>query len=139
MTDKNMQINVNQQGMIKLAFYYEDYEFEKMLEKAQQIVLAHSHMNTYIKEYYINLLDRIRGELREILESVTFEEVYVRTAIARRTYDTIQKIVDNKELGFVRISDIDDEETKELITKMKSRQQELDDDLNDVVKFFISL
>ena len=46
MTDKNMQINVNQQGMIKLAFYYEDYEFEKMLEKAQQIVLAHSHMNT---------------------------------------------------------------------------------------------
>lgn len=59
MTEKQ-QLTLNQENMIKLALMYEDYELEKMLGKLISIGLAHSAVNLYVKDYYLNLYKRLK-------------------------------------------------------------------------------
>ena len=125
--------------MIKLALYFEDIEMSKMLDTAQDYVLVNTKANMYIVEYYKNLLKRMKLELSAILESIDAKELYIRSALARKTYDMLENIMDNKKLGFVKISEIEDEEVKNLMTRLSNRQKEMESETEEIVKFFITL
>ena len=47
--------------------------------------------------------------------------------------------MDNKKLGFVKISEIEDEEVKNLMTRLSNRQKEMESETEEIVKFFITL
>lgn len=137
--EQKFAINMNQIAMIKLALYFEDIEMSKMLDIAQDYVLVNTKANMYIVEYYKNLLKRMKLELSAILESIDAKELYIRSALARKTYDMLENIMDNKKLGFVKISEIEDEEVKNLMTRLSNRQKEMESETEEIVKFFITL
>lgn len=137
--EQKYTINMNQIAMIKLALYFEDIEMSKMLDVAQDYVLVNTKANMYIVEYYKNLLKRMKLELSAILESIDAKELYIRSALARKTYDMLENIMDNKKLGFVKISEIEDEEVKNLMTRLSNRQKEMESETEEIVKFFLTL
>ena len=137
--EQKFAINMNQIAMIKLALYFEDIEMSKMLDIAQDYVLVNTKANMYIVEYYKNLLKRMKLELSTILESIDAKELYIRSALARKTYDMLENIMDNKKFGFVKISEIEDEEVKNLMTRLSNRQKEMESETEEIVKFFITL
>lgn len=137
--EQKFAINMNQIAMIKLALYFEDIEMSKMLDTAQDYVLVNTKANMYIVEYYKNLLERMKLELSAILESTDAKELYIRSALARKTYDMLENIMYNKKLGFVKISEIEDEEVKNLMTRLSNRQKEMESETEEIVKFFITL
>lgn len=133
------ELTYNQINMIQLALCYEDYDMEQYLNESVRTVLAYSHASLYITEYYKYLIDRLKLELKTLLDCVSYEEAFVRTNKVLNTYDTIQKLVFNEELGFVKINQIDDEGVKELVIKLNTRKEELLDDINELVNFYKSL
>lgn len=137
--EQKFAINMNQIAMIKLALYYDDIEMSKMLDIAQNYTLANSKANIYIVEYYKNLLKRFERELSAILESIDTKEIYVRTALARKTYDMLDNILSDKKLGFVKANEIDDEEAKNLLNKIEERQKEMESETEEIIRFFRSL
>lgn len=137
--EQKFAINMNQVAMIKLALYYEDIEMSKMLSIVQDYILVNSKANIYIVEYYKNILKRFELELSAILESIDAKEVYIRTALARKTYDMLENILNDKKLGFVKINEIDDEEVKNLITKVSNRQTEMESETEEIIRFFRTL
>ena len=138
MTEKQ-QLTLNQENMIKLALMYEDYELEKMLEKLISIGLAHSTASVYIKEYYRNLYTRIRSELKTLLDCVTYEEVFTRSYKVYDTWNTMENISTNLEMGFVKIDDIDEKEVKEICEQINQRVKEVEKDADELVNFYKSL
>lgn len=138
MTEKQ-QLTLNQENMIKLALMYEDYELEKMLEKLISIGLAHSTASLYIKEYYRNLYTRIRSELKTLLDCVTYEEVFTRSYKVYDTWNTMENISTNLEMGFVKIDDIDEKEAKEICEQINQRVKEVEKDADELVNFYKSL
>lgn len=138
MTEKQ-QLTLNQENMIKLALMYEDYELEKMLEKLINIGLAHSTASVYIKEYYLNLYKRIRLELKTLLDCVTYEEVFTRSYKVYDTWNTMENISTNLEMGFVKINDIDEKEAKEICEQINQRVKEVEKDADELVNFYKSL
>lgn len=138
MTEKQ-QLTLNQENMIKLALMYEDYELEKMLEKLISIGLAHSTASLYIKEYYRNLYTRIRSELKTLLDCVTYEEVFTRSYKVYDTWNTMENISTNLEMGFVKINDIDEKEVKEICEQINQRIKEVEKDADELVNFYKSL
>ena len=137
--EQTFKVNMNQIAMIKLALYYEDIEMSKMLSIAQDYILVNSKANIYIVEYYKNILKRFEFELSAILESIDAKELYIRTAMARKTYDMLENILNDKKLGFVKINEIDDEEVKNLIVKVSNRQTEMESETEEIIRFFITL
>ena len=137
--EQKYTINMNQIAMIKLALYYEDIEMSKMLSIAQDYILVNSKANIYIVEYYKNILKRFELELSAILESIDVKELYIRTTLARKTYEMLENILNDKKLGFVKINEIDDEEVKNLITKVSKRQTEMESETEEIIRFFITL
>lgn len=85
------------------------------------------------------LLKRFERELSAILESIDATEVYVRTALARKTYDMLDNILNDKKLGFVKANEIDEEEAKNLLNKIAERQKEMESETEEIIKFFRSL
>lgn len=138
MTEKQ-QLTLNQENMIKLALMYEDYDLEKTLEKLMSIGLAHSTASVYIKEYYRNLYKRIRQELKTLLDCVTYEEVFTRSYKVYDTWNTMENISTNLEMGFVKINDIDEKEVKELCDQINQRVKEVEKDAEELVNFYKSL
>ena len=138
MTEKQ-QLTLNQENMIKLALMYEDYDLEKMLEKLINIGLAHSTASVYIKDYYLNLYKRIRQELKTLLDCVTYEEVFTRSYKVYDTWNTMENISTNLEMGFVKINDIDEKEVKELYDQINQRVKEVEKDAEELVNFYKSL
>lgn len=138
MTEKQ-QLTLNQENMIKLALMYEDYDLEKMLEKLISIGLAHSTASVYIKDYYRNLYTRIRSELKTLLDCVTYEEVFTRSYKVYDTWNTMENISTNLEMGFVKINDIDEKEVKELCDQINQRVKEVEKDAEELVNFYKSL
>lgn len=138
MTEKQ-QLTLNQENMIKLALMYEDYELEEMLEKLKNIGLAHSTASVYIKDYYRNLYKRIRRELETLLDCVTYEEVFTRSYKVYDTWNTMESISTNLEMGFVKINDIDEKEVKELCDQINQRVKEVEKDAEELVNFYKSL
>lgn len=138
MTEKQ-QLTLNQENMIKLALMYEDYDLEKMLEKLISIGLAHSTASVYIKDYYRNLYTRIRSELKTLLDCVTYEEVFTRSYKVYDTWNTMENISTNTEMGFVKINDIDEKEVKELCDQINQRVKEVEKDAEELVNFYKSL
>lgn len=138
MTEKQ-QLTLNQENMIKLALMYEDYDLEKMLEKLMNIGLAHSTASVYIKDYYLNLYKRIRSELKTLLDCVTYEEVSTRSYKVYDTWNTMENISTNLEMGFVKINDIDEKEAKELCDQINQRVKEVEKDSEELVNFYKSL
>lgn len=137
--EQNFAINMNQIAMIKLALYLDDNEMSKMISLGQDYTLVNSTANMYIVEYYKNLLKRLENELKAILESIDAKELYIRSALARKTYDMLENILNDKKLGFVKISDIDDEEVKNLITRIGKRQKEMESETEEIIRFFLTL
>lgn len=133
------ELTYDQTNMIRLALCYEDYDMEKYLNESVCTVIAYSHASLYIMEYYKYLIDRLKLELKTLLDCISYEEVFVRTNKVFNTYDTIQKLVYNEELGFVRINRIEDEGVKELVIKLNARKDELLDDIDELVNFYKSL
>lgn len=138
MTEKQ-QLTLNQENMIKLALMYEDYDLEKMLEKLINIGLAHSTASVYIKDYYLNLYKRIRQELKTLLDCVTYEEVFTRSYKVYDTWNTMENISTNLEMGFVKINDIDEKEAKDLCDQINQRVKEVEKDAEELVNFYKSL
>lgn len=130
---------MNQIAMIKLALYYDDNEMSKMISLAQDYILVNTAANIYIVEYYKNLLKRWERELEAILESIDAKEIYVRSALARKTYEMLENILNDKKLGFVKINEIDDEEVKNLITRVSNRQNEMESETEEIIRFFLTL
>ena len=137
--EQTFTINMNQVAMIKLALYYDDIEMSKLISIAQNYTLSHTKANVYIVEYYKTLLKRFERELSAILESIDATEVYVRTALARKTYDMLDNILNDKKLGFVKANEIDEEEAKNLLNKIAERQKEMESETEEIIKFFRSL
>lgn len=137
--EQKFAVNMNQIAMIKLALYLDDNEMSKMISLGQDYTLVNSNANMYIVEYYKNLLKRLDRELEAILESIDAKELYIRSALARKTYDMLENILNDKKLGFVKISEIDDEEVKNLITKISNRQKEMESETEEIIRFFLTL
>ena len=137
--EQKFAINMNQIAMIKLALYLDDNEMSKMISLGQDYTLVNSNANMYIVEYYKNLLKRLENELKAILESIDAKELYIRSALARKTYDMLENILNDENLGFVKISEIEDEEVKNLITRIGKRQKEMESETEEIVKFFLTL
>ena len=137
--EQKFAVNMNQIAMIKLALYLDDNEMSKMINLGQDYTLVNSNANMYIVEYYKNLLKRLERELEAILESIDAKELYIRSALARKTYDMLENILNDKKLGFVKISEIEDEEVKNLITKISNRQKEMESETEEIIRFFLTL
>lgn len=137
--EQKFAVNMNQIAMIKLALYLDDNEMSKMISLGQDYTLVNSNANMYIVEYYKNLLKRLENELKAILESIDAKELYIRSALARKTYDMLENILNDEKLGFVKISEIEDEEVKNLITRIGKRQKEMESETEEIVKFFLTL
>lgn len=137
--EQKFAVNMNQIAMIKLALYLEDNEMSKMISLGQDYTLVNSKANMYIVEYYKNLLKRLENELKAILESIDSKELYIRSALARKTYDMLENILNDEKLGFVKISDIEDEEVKNLITRIGKRQKEMESETEEIIRFFLTL
>jgi hypothetical protein len=137
--EQTFTINMNQVAMIKLALYYDDIEMSKLISIAQDYTLANTKANIYIVEYYKNLLKRFERELADILESIDAKEVYVKTAMARKTYDMLDKILSDEKIGFVKANEIDDEEVKNLLAKINDRQKEMESETEEIIRFFRTL
>lgn len=137
--EQKFAVNMNQIAMIKLALYLDDNEMSKMISLGQDYTLVNSNANMYIVEYYKNLLKRLERELEAILESIDAKELYIRSAYARKTYDMLENILNDKKLGFVKISEIEDEEVKNLITKISNRQKEMESETEEIIRFFLTL
>lgn len=136
--EQKFAVNMNQIAMIKLALYLYDNEMSKMISLGQDYTLVNSNANMYIVEYYKNLLKRLERELEAILESIDAKELYIRSALARKTYDMLENILNDKKLGFVKISEIEDEEVKNLITKISNRQKEMESETEEIIRFFLT-
>lgn len=137
--EQTFTVNMNQVAMIKLALYYDDIEMSKLISIAQDYTLANTKANIYIVEYYKNLLKRFERELADILESIDAKEVYIRTALARKTYDMLDKILSDEKIGFVKANEIDDEEVKNLLNKINDRQKEMESEIEEIIRFFKTL
>lgn len=137
--EQTFTVNMNQVAMIKLALYYDDIEMSKLINIAQDYTLANTKANIYIVEYYKNLLKRFERELADILESIDAKEVYVRTAMARKTYDMLDKILSDEKIGLVKLNEIDDEEVKNLLARINDRQKEMESETEEIIRFFRSL
>lgn len=137
--EQKFAVNMNQIAMIKLALYLDDNETSKMISLGQDYTLVNSNANMYIVEYYKNLLKRLENELKAILESIDAKELYIRSALARKTYDMLENILNDEKLGFVKISDIEDEEVKNLITRISNRQKEMESETEEIIRFFLTL
>lgn len=137
--EQTFTVNMNQVAMIKLALYYDDIEMSKLISIAQDYTLANTKANIYIVEYYKNLLKRFERELSAILESIDAKEVYIRTALARKTYDMLDKILSDEKIGFVKANEIDDEEVKNLLAKINDRQKEMESETEEIIRFFRTL
>lgn len=137
--EQKFAVNMNQVAMIKLALYLDDNEMSKMISLGQDYTLVNSNANMYIVEYYKSLLKRLERELEAILESIDAKELYIRSALARKTYDMLENILNDKKLGFVKISEIEDEEVKNLITKISNRQKEMESETEEIIRFFLTL
>lgn len=137
--EQKFAVNMNQIAMIKLALYLDDNEMSKMINLGQDYTLVNSNANMYIVEYYKNLLKRLERELEAILESIDAKELYIRSALARKTYNMLENILNDKKLGFVKISEIEDEEVKNLITKISNRQKEMESETEEIIRFFLTL
>lgn len=137
--EQKFAVNMNQIAMIKLALYLDDNEMSKMISLGQDYTLVNSNANMYIVEYYKNLLKRLERELEAILESIDAKELYIRSALARKTYDMLENILNDKKLGFVKISEIEDEEVKNLITRISNRQKEMESETEEIIRFFLTL
>lgn len=137
--EQKFAVNMNQIAMIKLALYLDDNEMSKMISLGQDYTLVNSNANMYIVEYYKNLLKRFENELKAILESIDAKELYIRSALARKTYDMLENILDDEKLGFVKISEIEDEEVKNLITRISNRQKEMESETEEIIRFFLTL
>ncbi|MFC2644565.1 MAG: hypothetical protein ACFNZM_04455 [Veillonella parvula] len=133
------ELTYDQTNMIRLALCYEDYELAKYLDESVRTSIAYSHASLYITEHYKYLIDRLKLELKTLLDCISYEEVFVRTNKVLNTYNTIRELVFNEELGFVKINDIDVEEVKELVIKINERKCELNDDIEELVDFYQSL
>ena len=136
---KKQQLTLNQENMIKLALMYEDYELEKMLGKLIDIGLAHSAVNLYVKDYYLNLYKRLKNELKTLLDCVTYEEVFTRSYKVYDTWITMENISTNTEMGFALVTDIDETEVKELCDRITQRCMEVEKDSEELVNFYKSL
>lgn len=137
--EQKFAVNMNQIAMIKLALYLDDNEMSKMISLGQDYTLVNSNANMYIVEYYKNLLKRLERELEAILESIDAKELYIRSALARKTYDMLENILNDKKLGFVKISEIEDEEVKNLINRISNRQKEMESETEEIIRFFLTL
>ena len=137
--EQKFAVTMNQVAMIKLALYLDDNEMSKMISLGQDYTLVNSNANMYIVEYYKNLLKRLERELEAILESIDAKELYIRSALARKTYDMLENILNDKKLRFVKISEIEDEEVKKLITRISNRQKEMESETEEIIRFFLTL
>jgi hypothetical protein len=137
--EQKFAVNMNQIAMIKLALYLDDNEMSKMISLGQDYTLVNSNANMYIVEYYKNLLKRLENELKAILESIDAKELYIRSALARKTYDMLENILNDEKLGFVKISEIEDEEVKNLINRISNRQKEMEYETEEIIRFFLTL
>lgn len=137
--EQKFAVNMNQIAMIKLALYLDDNEMSKMISLGQDYTLVNSKANMYIVEYYKNLLKRLENELKAILESIDAKELYIRSALARKTYDMLENILNDEKLGFVKISEIEDEEVKNLMTRIGKRQKEMESETEEIIRFFLTL
>lgn len=86
------ELTLNQIAMIEIAFGFEDYDLEKIMEHQHLYILSKSTASDTIKDYTISLYQRLRKESKGLLDCVTFEEVYTRSSRMFKTHETLTKM-----------------------------------------------
>lgn len=86
------ELTLNQIAMIEIAFVFEDYDLEKIMEHQRLYALGKSNVNDTVKDYVLSLSQRLRKEAKGLLDCVTFEEVDKRSLKMFRTHETLTKM-----------------------------------------------
>ena len=68
------ELTLNQIAMIEIAFGFEDYDMEKILEHQRLYVLGKSNVNDTVKDYVLSLSQRLRKEAKRLLDCVTLRK-----------------------------------------------------------------
>lgn len=86
------ELSLNQINMIEIAFGFEDYDLEKIMEYQRLYILSKSTASDTVKDYVISLYQRLRKEAKGLLDCVTFEEVYINSFKMFKTHETLTKM-----------------------------------------------
>lgn len=86
------ELSLNQINMIEIAFGFEDYDLEKIMEYQRLYLLSKSTASDTVKDYTISLYQRLRKEAKSLLDCVTFEEVYINSFKMFKTHETLTKM-----------------------------------------------
>ena len=73
------------------------------------------------------------------MDCVTYEEVFTRSYKVYDTWNAMENISTNLEMGFVKINDIDKKEEKDLCDQINQRVKEVEKDAEELVNFYKSL
>lgn len=60
------ELTLNQIAMIEIAFGFEDYALEKILEHQRLYVLGKSNVNDTVKDYVLSLSQRLRKRSKRV-------------------------------------------------------------------------
>nr|DAO53741.1 MAG TPA: hypothetical protein [Caudoviricetes sp.] len=86
------ELTLNQIAMIEIAFGFEDYDLEKILEYQRLYLISQSTASDTVKDYVHGLYQRLRKEAKGLLDCVTFEEVYVRSSRMFKTHEALTEM-----------------------------------------------
>ena len=86
------ELTLNQIAMIEIAFGFEDYDLEKILEHQRFYLISQSTASDTVRDYVHGLYQRLRKEAKGLLDCVTFEEVYTRSSRMFKTHEALTEM-----------------------------------------------
>lgn len=132
------ELTLNQIAMIEIAFGFEDYDLEKILEHQRLYLISQSTASDTVKDYVHGLYQRLRKEAKGLLDCVTFEEVYTRSS---RMFKTHEALTEMSKLVWKEV-EVTDELKEELVKAdaifkplIKAKKQEV----KEVLDFYRNL
>ena len=86
------ELTLNQIAMIEIAFGFEDYTLENILEHQRLYLISQSTASDTVKDYVHGLYQRLRKEAKGLLDCVTFEEVDKRSLKMFKTHKALTEM-----------------------------------------------
>ena len=132
------ELTLNQIAMIEIAFGFEDYDLEKILEYQRLYLISKSTASDTVKDYVHSLYQRLRKEAKGLLDCVTFEEVYTRSS---RMFKTHEALTEMSKLVWKEV-EVTDELNEELVkndTVFKPLYEAKKQEIKEVLDFYRNL
>lgn len=132
------ELSLNQINMIEIAFGFEDYDLEKILEYQRLYLISKSTASDTVKDYVHSLYQRLRKEAKGLLDCVTFEEVYTRSL---RMFKTHEALTEMSKLVWKEV-ELTDELKEELVkndTIFKPLYEAKKQEVREVLDFYRNL